>query len=110
MPAIQIDILLKLWGATLAKYGDAAPFSNYRDLYTIMNSIPFGDTPWELFNVVYTGDKPNRDALSWMLANYDVWFRSPHTLLHNLISNPDFDKDSDYVPFHEYDQFGNHYF
>jgi hypothetical protein len=110
MPATQIDILLKLWGATLAEHGDAAPFSDHRDLYATIDSIPFGDAPWESFNVVHTGDKPSRDIPSWMTAKYDVWLRNPRTLLHNLIANPDFDKGFDYVPFREYDQFENHRF
>jgi hypothetical protein len=110
MPATQIDILLKLWGATLAKHGDAGPFLDHRDLYATIDSIPFGDTPWESFNMAYSGDKPNDDVPSWMTTHHDVWFRNPRMLLHNLISNPDFDKGFDYVPFHEYDQFGNHRF
>jgi hypothetical protein len=77
MPATQIDILLKLWGATLAEHGDAAPFSDHRDLYATIDSIPFGDAPWESFNVVHTGDKPSRDIPSWMTAKYDVWLRNP---------------------------------
>ncbi|KAH9979853.1 hypothetical protein BGW80DRAFT_1556544 [Lactifluus volemus] len=110
MPATQIDILLKLWEATLAKHGDAAPFSDHRDLYATIDSISFADTPWESFNVVHNDNKPDRDIPSWMTSNYDVWFRNPRTLLHNLISNPDFDKGFDYVPFREYDQLGNHRF
>lgn len=37
-----------------------------------------------------------------MDAEYDVWFRDPRNLLHNLIANPDFQDEFDYAPYHEY--------
>ena len=43
-----------------------------------------------------------------MTAEFDMWFRDPRSLVHNLLSNPDFDKEFDYSPLQEYDLDGNH--
>ena len=45
-----------------------------------------------------------------MNTEFDVWFRNPRTLVHNLISNPDFDGEFNYAPFHKYDMARNHRF
>jgi Plavaka transposase len=36
-----------------------------------------------------------------MDADYDVWYRDPHILVHNLLSNPDFKDEIDLPPFQE---------
>jgi len=45
-----------------------------------------------------------------MDAEFDVWFRDPRTLVHNLLLNPDFDNEFDCAPLQEYDMDGNHRF
>ena len=45
-----------------------------------------------------------------MDAKYDVWSRNPHTLVQNILSNPDFDNKFDYTPLQEHDMDGNHQF
>jgi hypothetical protein len=45
-----------------------------------------------------------------MTAEYDAWFQDPRVLIHNIISNPDFDGEFDYAPFQEHDTAGNHRF
>lgn len=111
MPAAQIKTLLDLWSATLLKHDEGAPFEDAKDLYDTIDSIPLGDVAWETFSITYNGERPQRgDVPDWMNAKFDVWFRDPRTLIHNLISNPDFDGEFDYAPFHEYDKAGNHRF
>jgi hypothetical protein len=111
MPAAQIKTLLDLWSATLLKHDEGAPFEDAKELYDTIDSIPLGDVAWETFNMKYNGERPQRgDVPDWMNAKFDVWFRDPRTLVHNLISNPDFDGEFDYAPFHEYDKAGNHRF
>jgi hypothetical protein len=46
----------------------------------------------------------------WMTSEYDVWFRDPHSVFRNLLSNPDFNGEFDYAPYQEYDASGNHRF
>ena len=58
----------------------------------------------------YNGTQPPGDIPLWMQAEYDVWFRDPRTLVHDLLSNPDFKSDFDYAPFQERTADGVHRF
>ena len=45
-----------------------------------------------------------------MKAEYDVWFQNPRVLVHNILSNPDFESGFDYAPFQERTVNGVHRF
>ena len=110
MSAGDIDVLLKLWAASLAKHKDSPPFESQADLYNTIDSTLLGDVNWESFSLRYNGELPEGDIPSWMKAEHDVWFRDPQTLVKNLLANPDFDGEFDYSPVQEYDTAGNHRF
>jgi hypothetical protein len=110
MSASDIDCLLNLWAASLAEHGKPPPFASHKDLYDTIDSTPHGDVQWENFSLRYNSNLPEGDAPSWMTSEFDVWFRDPRTLVQNLLSNPDFDKEFDYAPLQEYDMEGNHRF
>ena len=103
MSAGDIDALLNIWAATLAPYNDHPPFLNHKDLYSTIDATPLGDVPWESFSLKYNGVLPKRDIPPRMSSEYDVWFRDPRELVHNLISNPDFHDEFDYSPLREFD-------
>ena len=103
MSAGDIDALLNIWAATLAPHNDHPLFSNHKDLYSTIDATPLGDVPWESFSLKYNGALPKRDIPPWMSSEYDVWFRDPRELIHNLISNPDFHGEFDYSPLREFD-------
>lgn len=106
----DIDFILNLWAASLAPHGDKPPFDSHTDLYNKIDSTPLGDIPWESFSLKYGGTQPDKDTPSWMKADHDVWFRDPRSLVHNLLSNPDFKDEIDYAPFQEYTADGVHRF
>ena len=110
MSAGNINSLLSLWAASLAIHGDEPPFSNATHLYDTIDSTPLGDVAWESFSLQYNGTKPESNVPSWMQAEYDVSFRNPRTLVHNILSNPDFDSGFDYAPFQEHTDDGVHRF
>jgi hypothetical protein len=110
MSAGDINLMLNLWAVSLAIHNDEPPFSNTTDLYKIINSTPLGDVTWESFSLQYNGMQPVKGAPLWMQAEYDVWFRDPCALVHNLLSNPDFKLDFDYAPFQEMTTDGLHCF
>jgi hypothetical protein len=110
MSSGDINCLLSLWAASLATHGDEPPFSKATDLYNTIDSTPLGDAPWESFSLQYNGTRPSEGVPPWMDAEYDVWFRDPCTLVHNLLSNPDFKSDFDYAPFQEHTSDGVHRF
>jgi hypothetical protein len=110
MSAGNINFLLSLWAASLAIHGDEPPFSKTMDMYNTIDSTPLGDIAWESFSLQYNGTRPAENVPSWMEAEYDVWFRDPRSLVHNLLSNPDFKSNFDYAPFQEYTTDGVHRF
>jgi hypothetical protein len=110
MSAGDINFLFSLWAASLAIHSDEPPFSKATHLYDAIDSTPLGDAAWESFSLQYNGTQPESNVPSWMRAEYDVWFREPCTLVHNLLSNPDFKSDFDYAPFQEHTSDGLHRF
>ena len=66
--------------------------------------------PWENFSVRYNGIRPEGDVPSWMDTGYKVWYHNPCTLIHDILSNLDFDGEFDYAPLQEHDMHGNHQF
>lgn len=102
MSAGDINHLFDLWAACLATTDIELPFSKATQLYNTIDSTPLGDVTWESFALQYNGHRPVGNTPPWMQAEYDVWFWNPHTLVHNLLSNPDFRSGFDYAPYQEY--------
>ncbi|RXW18633.1 hypothetical protein EST38_g7221 [Candolleomyces aberdarensis] len=73
------------------------PFADSRSLFDTIDSIPFGDIPWEGFKVKYDGEIPDQ-APSWMTAEYDVWYRNPLEVMEGQLGNPEFARYIDYAP------------
>ena len=74
----KIDSLMQILAML---YGDRdPPWSSHDALYESINAIPYGDHPWQSFAMRYSGVLSDDPPL-WMLADYDVWYRSPLTIL-----------------------------
>ena len=71
-------------------------------MYNTINATPLGDIPCKSISLQYNGAKPVRKVPSWMKSDYNVWFQDPHTLVLNLLSNPDFNHELNYAPFQEH--------
>ena len=110
MSAGDINFILSIWAASLTFHNDEPPFSNAKHMYDTIDSTPLGDVPWESFTFQYNGTQPAGDIPSWMQTKYDIWFRNPRALIHNLLSNPDFELGFDYAPFQEHTADGVHRF
>lgn len=102
MSAGDIDLLLGLWAASLAPHDVPPPFRDHREMYKVIDRMKLGDIIWDSFTLHYNGERPDGFVPTWMTAEYDVWFRNPNRLLHNLIGNPDFKDEFDYVPYRYY--------
>ena len=101
MSASDINCLLNIWGASSAAHGEVPPFQNHKDLYSTIDSTPLGDVPWESFSLGFNDEVPR-----WMDADYEVWFRTPRKLIHNIVSNSDFNGGFDFTPYQEHDAKG----
>ncbi|KAG2335321.1 hypothetical protein BDR05DRAFT_898699 [Suillus weaverae] len=100
------DTLFDLMAALLVKHNNSPPFTDHKDLHQVIKATQLGDVPWQGFSVQYSGECPE-NILSWMDDEYDVWYRDPHLMAHNMLANPTYKKEIDYTPFHEYDAADN---
>lgn len=110
MSAGDINSLFGLWAASLAIHDDEPPFEKSTHLYDIIDSTPLGEVTWERCSLRYNGPQPVENPPPWMQAEYDIWFRDPRALVHNLLSNPDFKLGFDYAPYQERGTNGAHRF
>ncbi|KAI6017315.1 hypothetical protein BKA83DRAFT_4465202 [Pisolithus microcarpus] len=102
MSARQTDTLLDLWAASLLRYCDQPPFSDHKHLYKTIDSTPLGGVKWECFKINHLGEKPEVNAPPWMDQDFDVWFRDPRLVIHNILGNPTFKDELDLQLFREY--------
>lgn len=98
----HIDELMDIWALSQADGGNS-PFSSHEDLYATIDAIKHGDAPWKCFKTSYAGEI-GRNAPSWQLAEYEVWYRDPETVAANLLDNPDLNGQFDYAPYIELDK------
>ncbi|KAI6146976.1 hypothetical protein EDD17DRAFT_1767457 [Pisolithus thermaeus] len=103
MSAKKIDMLLEIWAALLLESGGQPLFMNHADLYGVIDSTRVGNVRWENFTIQYAGEERNNDPAPWMSDVYDVWFRDPREVIHNILANSRFTDELDYVPYREYD-------
>lgn len=108
------DFLLNLINALLASHGDSAPFRNHSDMHNKIDATTLGEAPWDHFTLKYNGPLPEgvsqENIPTWMTDEHEIWFRDPVTLLENLLANPDFKDEFDYVPYQEHAADGSHRF
>jgi hypothetical protein len=102
MSSKQIDTLLDLWAMTLIKHNDAPPFANHKDMFAAIDVTPLGNVPWQSFTMSYSGIKPQDNVPPWMTAQYNVWYRDPLELVRNMLTNPNFDGEIEFSPYHDY--------
>ena len=102
MSAGDIDDLLTLWAAEAVVSGGEPPFVNHAHLYKTIDAIPVGGAPWQRFTMTYNGPQPENNVSSWMEQKYDVYFRDPRKLFLEMLANPAFADDFDYMPMQEF--------
>ena len=106
------DFLFNLMNAMLASHGDHAPFCNHSDMHDTINATTLGEAPWDHFTLNYTGPLPKgvsrKNAPGWMMEDHEIWFHDPVTLLENLLANPNFKDEFNYMPYQEYAADGSH--
>ena len=111
MSAGDINIITGLRAALLAQHNDVPPFKNTKSMYNTINSTPLGDVLWQSFTLKYNGDLPDgKVPAPWVETDYDAWYWDPHTLIYNIISNPDFKGEFDYALYQEYSDDDQHCF
>ena len=109
MSSSNINRLCNLWARSLhtdeAPHDHAPPFIDHKDLYDTIDATPLGGVPWESFKLKYSSEQP-AVVPPWMDHSYEFWFRPAYFLVANMLTNPNFDNEIDYVP---YQDFSKHY-
>lgn len=105
----QINDLLEIITAMNAMTGGEGPFTTHKDLYNMIDATNLGDAPWNHFNLNYQG-KQSANSPSWQVEDFTVWFCNPLTVVHNLLSNPNFNGSFNYAPFWGCDKDNNHWY
>lgn len=113
MPKSQINELLSLWEASMARahpreendaeHLNAAGFGDADHLLATIDAIRVGDAPWQSF-VCRPSEAAKDGDPDWMKQEYEVWFRDVDLVIRNLLANPDFANEFDTIPYHEYNQ------
>ena len=106
MSAHNLGFLMQLWHASLVRHGDSAPFRDHQDLYSTIDATPIGDVLWESFNITYNGPEPENNAPAWMNQSFEVYFQDPRLLFVEMLGNPSFANDFDYMPYCEFEANG----
>lgn len=101
---------MQLWAAQVLELGGQPPFADNEDMFNLIDSIPLGDAPWNSLSVSYCGEVPQGEVPSWMADEYKVHYRDPRTLLHQVLSNTEFDGKCDYAAFKEFGAQGEQQF
>ena len=105
MSGKRIDELMQLWACTLDEDQDP-PFAGRAHMYDTFEEIPVGEARWERFAITFNGTPPPGPLASWMVREYEVFFRDPRKVLHNQLGNPNFKDDLDYIPQRTYNNAG----
>ncbi|KAF8257621.1 hypothetical protein EI94DRAFT_1774396 [Lactarius quietus] len=106
LSASQIDAILQLWSITVDDSPSPTPFKNHKDMYQTIDQTPLGDIPWNSFSLKYNGEKLADDVPQWMDASFEICYRDPCAVIHNMLGHPGFKDDMDYVPYCEYTSSG----
>ena len=100
--------------ALLTSHGNTTPFHNHSKMHEKIDATTVSEAPWEHFTLKYSGSLPEGvsevNIPTWMTNENDVWFCNPVTLLENLLANPDFKDEFDYMPYQECTEDGSHHF
>jgi len=87
----------------MIEMGGVAPFAGSEDLLRQIDRIKLGHIPWQSFTAAYSGDQPpGPDCPVWMREKYEVWFRDPREIVHNILGNPEFSSGIDYIPYRDF--------
>ena len=113
MSAGDINLITGLWATSLAAHNDSPPFKKVKAIYDTIDSMLLGNIPWQKFTLNFNGTPPenlgsNDESPPWTTANYDIWFCDPHLLIQEMIANPEFKSQFDFMPYQEYSTDGQH--
>lgn len=97
--------LLEIWAADKMQHDELAPFTSYEHMHAEIDSTKHGDVPWKSFKISWAGEL-TEDSPTWKREEYEICYRDPDAIIRNMLDNPDFKDQFDYVPYVELDKSG----
>ena len=88
-----------------AKRDELGPFTSYDHMYKCIGATHLGDAPQKCFTVGYAGDIGPDDPF-WKSAEDEVWYHDPKVIMSQMLNNPDFHGQYDYMPYIGLDKTG----
>jgi hypothetical protein len=108
MSNAQFDRLMELWAADTAREGREPPFGGSREFQATIDLVE-GGVEWKRFEVKYSGELPKGKVPNWMTQPFEVYYRNPKAVLHNILRNETFDDEFKYAPYREYKNTKRHW-
>jgi hypothetical protein len=100
-----VNQLLHVWSATLIPHEDLPPIADYRELHAQIDAIELGNVPWCSYTAQYQWLRPESGSIpDWMTAKYQLWFRDPRRVIHNILANPEFASGIDYTAHRDFQE------
>lgn len=98
-----INQLLDIWSATLVPHDDLPPIIDHQDLHAQIDAIELGNVPWKSYTAQYQWLRPESGPIpEWMTTEYQLWYRDPRQVIHNILANPEFTSGIDYAPHRDF--------
>ena len=102
----DMDFLLDIINALLMSHDGKVLFCHHTNMQDIIDATTVGKASWDNFTLNHNSPLPEgvsqEDIPQWMTEEHEVWYHNPVILLENLLSNPDFKDEFDYVPYQEH--------
>ncbi|KAF8901765.1 hypothetical protein CPB85DRAFT_1227649 [Mucidula mucida] len=86
----------------MANAGGEGPSASAKALYTAINDIPYGSSPWKCFISEPHTNLPE-SAPVWQTETYKIWYQDPDVVVWNILANPNFADSFDPSPYLETD-------
>src|SRR5882757_11106710 len=86
MAETRVNELMQLWAASQVQDNRSPPFLNHDILQEQIDNISLSHVNWNSFSITYTGPLPLQNTPKWMTTEYEVWYRNPREVIHNILS------------------------
>ena len=97
--------LLNIWALDKMEHNELAPFASYEHMYAVIDSTKHGNVPWQSFKISWAGEI-TPDSPMWQREEYEICYCDPDAIIQDMLDNPDFNGQFDYVPYVELDKSG----
>ena len=70
----------------------------------MIDAVKLGSIPWQSYTIQYNGLLPeDAPTPEWMTTEYQLWYRDPRKVIHNILANPDLAGQIDYIPYRDFE-------